>query len=127
MNLRIDPTLVLSQSRFSEGFDVGNGSYRDDPLWIQEGVRPEIVSLDVIEVRGVLECGVLPVQPLHPPADIRISMADIADIAFEVSDVDRIEANDSDPKPDVRFGQLIADKEFFIFKHLFDLVKSLEY
>ena len=63
---------------------MGNGPYRNDPLWVNlynvligvpmsikkvayEGVGPEIVSLDVVKVRGVLECGVFPVELLHPP------------------------------------------------------------
>ena len=40
-----------------------------------DGVRPEVVSLDVVEVRGVLKRRVLPVQLLHPPdPKIRVGM-----------------------------------------------------
>jgi len=106
---------------------VGNGSYRNDPLRIQEGVGPEIVSLYVIKVRGVLESRVLPVKLFHPPVDIRISVADIADITFEVSDVDWIEANDSDPEPNISFGQLITDEEFLALEYPLDLVQGLEH
>jgi len=106
---------------------VGNRPYRNDPLWVYESVGPEVVSLDVVKVRGVLERGVFPVQLLHPPVDIRISMADITDVTFEVSDVDRIEADDSDPKPDVSFCELITDEEFLALERLFDLVQGLEH
>ena len=76
-----------------------------------ESVGPEVVGFDVVKVRGVPERGVLPIQLLHPPetlgqsrhdtlgyetsqpVDIRISMADIADVAFEVSDIDWIETD----------------------------------
>lgn len=68
------------------------------------------MSLDVVKVRGVLERRVFPVQLLHPPnpgpvsvcaptyrankpVDIRISMADIADITFEMPDIDWIKAD----------------------------------
>ena len=67
------------------------------------------MSLDVVKVCRVLERRVFPVQLLHPPnprvsrhtlrhktnqpVDIWISMADITDVTFEVSDVDWIEAD----------------------------------
>ena len=72
-------------------------------------------------------------------------MADIADVAFEVSDVDRVEANlggrrkvsalagsyrmgrwlgayDGDPKPDVGFGKSITDEEFLALENLLDFI-----
>jgi len=106
---------------------VGDGSDWDDLLRVQEGVGPKVVSLDMVKVRGVFERRVLPVQFLHPPVDIRISMADIADVTFEVSDVDRIEANDGNPKPNVGFGQLFADEEFLALENLFDFVQGFEH
>jgi len=40
-----------------------------------DGVRPEIVSLDVVKVRGVLKRRDLPVQLFHPPnPQIRVDM-----------------------------------------------------
>jgi len=106
---------------------VGDRSDRDDPLRVQESVGPEVVGFDVVKVRGVLERRVLPVQLLHPPVDIRISMADIADVTFEVPDIDWIETDDSDPKPNVCLGQLIPDDGFLALEYLFDLVQGLEH
>ena len=37
------------------------------------------------------------------------------------------ETYDSDPKPDVGFGELIADEEFLAFEQLFDLVQGREH
>ena len=73
----------------SKRFNVWNGSHRDNPLRIYldsvrrvsnrsgpstggekatyKGVRPKVVSLDMVKVRGVLERSILPIQLLHPP------------------------------------------------------------
>ena len=64
---------------------MGDRSNRDDPLRVHlrdvsvmapihistgktayKGVGPEVVGLDMVKVRGVLERGIPPVQPLHP-------------------------------------------------------------
>ena len=83
-----------------------------------KGVGPEVVSLDVVKVRRILERGVFPIQIFHPPVfhqfqsdiqhtriyprkhmkhnkpvDIRVPMTNIADVAFEVPNIDRVEAN----------------------------------
>ena len=108
------------------------------------------MSLDVVKVRGVLESRVLPVQLLHPPVDIRISVTNIANVALEVPDINRVEANliwltqnvslsgnkrrfskasthHRDPKPDISFGQLIADEKFLSLEYLLDFVQGLEH
>lgn len=108
------------------------------------------MSLDVVKVRGVLKSRVLPVQPLHPPVDIRISITNIANVALEVPDVDRVEANliwstrnvnlsgnkrrfskakthYRDPKPDISFSQLIADEKFLSLEYLLDFIQALEH
>ena len=75
---------------FLERFDVGDGSNRDNLLRVNltntshvrsqfpyvvrrlveatyKGVGPEVVSLDVVKVRRILERGVFPIQIFHPP------------------------------------------------------------
>jgi hypothetical protein len=71
---------------------------------------PIIMSFDMIEEGRGLEGVIVPVQPLHPavakvdsteceveyvyaPVDSRITTADSTDIAFEMSDIHRVEAN----------------------------------
>lgn len=52
------------------------------------GMRARVVVLDVQEVGRVLERGMIPVQVAHPLVEVRISGADVADIALEMLDVD---------------------------------------
>lgn len=51
-----------------------------------KSMGPEVVSLDVVKVRGILERGVFPVQLLHPPnsrsADIRSDIKPIDLLIF---------------------------------------------
>ena len=81
----------LGEFFFLERFDVGDGSNRDNLLRVNltntshvrsqfpyvvrrlgeatyKGVGPEVVSLDVVKVRRILERGVFPIQIFHPPA-----------------------------------------------------------
>lgn len=46
-----------------------------------------VVPLDVVELGGILEGRVVPVEVTQPPVDVRVSRADVADVAFEVLDV----------------------------------------
>jgi len=78
-------------------------------------------------------------------------MADIADITFEMSDVDwiktdldrlqkvrppknkhekrrcNVKTHDRDPEPDVGFSEVITNEEFLALEQLFNLVQGLEY
>ena len=56
-------------------------------------MRPVIVRLDVLEVARLLESGDIPVQLAHPEVNVRVSVSDGADVAFEVADVDWVEAD----------------------------------
>lgn len=55
------------------------------------------MRLDMRKVRRALESVVFPVQLLHPTIDIRISSSDGVVVAFEVTDVDGIEADNGYP------------------------------
>lgn len=56
-------------------------------------LRPIIVHLDMLEVARVLECSVVPVQLAHPLVQVRVPVADRAQVALEMREVDGIEAN----------------------------------
>ena len=58
-----------------------------------KSMRPIIMRLNMLKVARILECGVLPVELPHPAVDVRVSVADGADVALEVHDVDGVEAN----------------------------------
>ena len=60
------------------------------------GVAAGVVPLDVLELGGVLEGGMLPVQVTHPQVQTRVARTDIPNVALEVLDVDRIETNKGD-------------------------------
>ena len=49
--------------------------------------------LDMIEVTGVLERGVVPVQLPHPQVQVRVPLADRTQVTLEVAVVHRIKAN----------------------------------
>ena len=56
-------------------------------------LRPIIVHLDMLEVARVLERSVVPVQLAHPLVQVRVPVADRAQVAFEMREVDGVEAN----------------------------------
>lgn len=47
-----------------------------------------VVPLDVVELGGILEGGVVPVKVPQPLVDVGVAGADVADVALEVLDVD---------------------------------------
>lgn len=48
------------------------------------------MPLDVLELRRVAEGGVVPVEVAHPAVGVGVARADVADVALEVLDVDRL-------------------------------------
>ena len=51
------------------------------------------MCLDMLKVARILERGNLPVELAHPEVNVRIPVSDGADVAFEVADVDWVEAD----------------------------------
>ena len=108
------------------------------------------MRLDVIEVARRRKRPVVPVQLPQPPVpepvnqlylphctsgpmearnaqvDRRVSIADRAEVALEVTDVDGIEADDGDEQPDVRLGEPAADKVVLVLQYLLEPVERLE-
>jgi hypothetical protein len=52
------------------------------------------MRLDVLKVCRVLERRIVPVQLAHPAVQVRVPITDVADVALEVADVDRVKADD---------------------------------
>lgn len=67
------------------------------------------MHLDLIEVCRLAKCRVVPVQIPKPAVDSWIPMADIANVAFEESYVDRIEANDRYKESHIHLCQVFAE------------------
>lgn len=76
--------------------DIWKWAYGRDRERIDLCVTLGVMVLDVQEVCRVLEGCIIPVQIPHPLVDCRISGTNIADVALEVLDVDRIETDNGD-------------------------------
>ena len=72
-------------------------------------MTPGVVFLDMFKIRGLAEGGVVPVQIPDPGVQVRVSGADVADVAFEVLHVDDVEADDGRVQADVEFRELGAE------------------
>lgn len=56
-------------------------------------MRPVIMHFDVIKIGCVLESGVVPIQLAQPQVNRWITVADRAEVALEVAEVDGVEAD----------------------------------
>jgi len=63
-----------------------------------------IMLLDMLKLRRVPKCRHVPIQVPQPLVQIGVPAADIADVAFEMLDVDWVEADDGGVESDVGFG-----------------------
>ena len=87
-----------------------------------------VVVLDVRELGRVLESIMVPIQVSNPSADgsedvdqcydcgnllvqVWVATADVADIAFEMLDIDSVEADDSGVQANIGLRQLFAKVE----------------
>lgn len=52
-----------------------------------------VMILDVLKLSRVFECRHVPVQVAHPLVEVRISGANITNVALEMLHIHRIEAN----------------------------------
>lgn len=73
-------------------------------------MTPCIMPLDVIKLRRILECRVVPVQIPHPLVQARVAAANVANVALEVLHVHRVEARQRHVQPDVRLGEGLAEE-----------------
>jgi len=76
-------------------------------------VTLRIVALDVLKLRCILECGIVPVQMPQPLVNMGIATPDIAEIALEVLHIDRIEAHNGGVEADIGFSDGRRGKEIW--------------
>ena len=63
-----------------------------------------VMLLDMLKLCRIMESRHVPIQLPQPFVQIGIARPDVPDIALEVLDVDRVEADNGRVKADVRFG-----------------------
>ena len=68
-----------------------------------------IMFLDMFELRRFPKRRHIPIQMPQPFMQCRVSGADVADVAFEMLHVDRVEADDGRVETDVGFGDVGAE------------------
>ena len=67
-----------------------------------------IMILNMLELGRFAKRRHIPVQVAQPVVDGRVAGADVADVAFEVLDVDGVEADEGRVEADVGFGEVRA-------------------
>lgn len=71
-------------------------------------MTPGIMFLDMLELGRLAKGRLVPVQVAEPFVQGRVAGADVAHVAFEVLDVDGVEADDGRVEADVGFGEVGA-------------------
>lgn len=74
-------------------------------------VRVVVVEFDVFKVSGGLEGVVLPIQLLHPGVDVWVVVSDAAEVAFEMTHINWIEAYNRSEQPDISLCELTTDQK----------------
>jgi hypothetical protein len=71
---------------------------------INLAMTPRIMFLDMFKIRRLFKRRIIPVEMAEPLVDRRVAGANVADVTFEVLDVDGVEADDGGVEADVGFG-----------------------
>src|ERR1700722_6049336 len=103
------------------GVEIDRGTLRDDAGWIDGRVAGVVVTLDLIEVDGLGDARDL-VQLAQVVPEIWI-VDDAPQIAFEVTVVDRFEADERGEQAPVSFGHARTSQVAPMRKAMFELVE----
>lgn len=124
-----------------------NNHARHDKKQTHKGMGPVVVSLYMVEVARILESWEIPVELAHPEVNGGIAVADRTQVALEVPDIHRIEANlscegifkkhdvlvingkfthNGDEETDVRFGETVSYKVILALEHFLQAIKRLK-
>jgi hypothetical protein len=63
----------------------------------------KIVLLDLFKNSRLLECGDIPVQLSQPAVNSRVSVPNVANVAFKECDVDNVEPDERDVEKNVHY------------------------
>ena len=103
---------------------VDRGPGRHDPRRIDRRVAAVIVRLDVVQIDRPGNARHL-IEVAQIVGQVRI-VGDPPEIAFEVSDIDRVEADERREQPPVGLGDAVADQIALAGQPLFELVERGE-
>jgi hypothetical protein len=76
---------------------------RRDLILIDLPMALGVVLLDMLKLRRVPECRIIPVQVSHPLVKRRVPTSNVPNIALEVLHIHGIEANDGRVQTDISF------------------------
>src|SRR5262249_3912689 len=104
--------------------EVEHGTERNDPGWIDRAVALVIVPPDMLEIHRLGDAGPL-IDVARKGGQIRI-VAQPPDVALEVPDIDRVEADQCREQADIGFGQAVSEQEAPIGKAMLEPVQCVE-
>ena len=96
--------------------DVGKWPHRRDTELVDLLVTLRVVVFDVFELCRLMESRHVPIEVPEPSMDVGIATTDISNVAFEVLDIHRVEADDGRKEPHVSFGHILAPVEWSMFR-----------
>ena len=114
----------MVQPAVGRSLEVDDGAERDDAGRVDGGVALIIVTLDVGEIDRVLDAGCL-IELARVGPEVRV-IDEPADVAFEVADIDHIEAQERGEQAPVRLGLTIATEEAPGRQMIFQPIQGLE-
>ena len=102
---------------------------RRKQLRINIPVTFEIIILDVLEIRRLLEPGRLPVQILQIPVQSRVIVSDGAHVAFEMRHVDGVKAHEGRVRFEIDLGEVAPEDEEAVVggEQEFEFIQSVEH
>jgi len=106
--------------------NMRNGSNGNNARRVDLLMTPIVMCLYVVKVSRVLESGVVPVEAPHPEINIWIVVSDRADVAFEVTMVDWVEADDGGEEAYISLSKAISDEILLSVENLLQTIKGLE-
>lgn len=84
--------------------NVRQRANRRDLIFVDLAMALRIMVLDMLELCRLSERRYVPVQMAHPLVEVWVSRSNVADVAFEMLDVDRVEADNGGVEPNICLG-----------------------
>lgn len=131
------------QNFLSKRLDIGVGPFGNNAGGIYLRVRPVVMRLNLsraelkaynkqrlrtymFKVRRVLESRNVPIQVLHPAINFGVVVSNGAEVALEMTVVNRVESDNCSIQTDIGLGQTVSDEVVLPFDQLLKAVQRLE-